>query len=198
MKYTEEHKSFLRDHYPNMTQLVLTEEFNKKFGINQAVKALSSAMKRFQIKSGRTGCFEKGNISWNTGTKGVMQPNSGNFKKGSIPPNIKPIGHERIDRKGFTLIKVKEHNSLTGLPTRFKHKQVHVWEQIFGPVPEGGIVFFRDSDKKNCDPDNLILITRAELVRLNQMDYKNISAELKPSVLALVRMKCKMWGVIKK
>lgn len=30
--------------------------------------------------------FEKGNIPWNKGTKGICKPNSGSFKKGNVPP----------------------------------------------------------------------------------------------------------------
>lgn len=197
MKYSQEHKNFLRKNYPNLSQIDLTAAFNKKFKTNKNRNAIASTLKRLGIKSGRTGCFERGNVSWNTGTKGVMKANSGNFKKGHIPPNAKPIGSERIDKDGFIHIKIAEENQYTGAKTKYKHKHVVNWERENGPVPKGSVVFFRDSDKTNCDPENLVLITRAELVRLNQMGYGKMSPEIKPSVLALVQMKCKMWDAIK-
>ena len=116
-----------------------------------------------------------------------------------MPANLKPIGHERIRPKdGFILIKVVEKNPYTGSPTRYKHKHVHVWEQANGPVPEGMVVALRDSDKTNCEPDKLMLISQAELLELNRHGYRNVPVEIKPSVLALTKLKVKTWAKEKK
>ena|SRR3990167_6365288 len=42
--------------------------------------------------------FQKGNIPWNTGTKGIKKANSGSFKKGQVSP-----------RKGVTLSEELKH-----------------------------------------------------------------------------------------
>ena len=151
------------------------------------------------IISGLTGWFEKGHKSWNKGTKGLTSANKTSFKKGSVPPNRKPVGSERICSKdGYVLIKIKEQNPYTGFPTRYKHKQVHIWEQENGPVLDGFVVGFRDGDKENIEPENLMLLSRAELLRLNQHGYKNAPDELKPSILALTKLEVKTFSKISK
>ena len=68
---------------------------------------------------------------------------------------------------------------------------MHVYEQGHGPVPKGMVVSFKDGDKTNCEPDNLMLISKAELLNLNQKGYKDLPADLKPSVLALAKLQVK-------
>jgi hypothetical protein len=51
----------------------------------------------------------------------------------------------------------------------------------------------RDSDRGNFDPDNLVLVTRAELVRLNQRHYSREHQALRPSLLALTRLECRVF-----
>ena len=121
--------------------------------------------------------------------------NIGSFKKGHVPANRKPLGTERIDVKdGFIQIKIAEKDPYTGLPTRYKNKHVWLWEQQHGPVPPGMVVAFTDGNKQNCKLSNLMLITRAELLRLNQRGYKDMPDDLKPSVLALTKLEVKVFG----
>lgn len=73
-------------------------------------------------------------------------------------------------------------------------KHVHVWEQTHGPVPDGMVVVFRDGDKLNINPQNLMIVSRAELLRLNKRGYKNAPADLKPSILALAKLEVKTFS----
>lgn len=187
-------EDFVRDYFQEFTIPQTTRALNEEYGLSFTPQQIKNFCENHKIRSGRTGCFPKGNLPWNTGTKGMTGPNSGTFKKGDVPKNIKPMGHERLCRKdGFVLIKVKERNPHTGCPTRYKHKHVHVWEQHHGPVPVGMVVAFKDGDKLNCDPENLMLISRAELLRLNKRGYKDMPDELKPSVLAMAKLEVKMF-----
>ena len=138
------------------------------------------------------GRFYKGHTTWNAGTKGqgLTGPNSGSFKKGNVPPNRKPLWSERIDTKdGYVLMKVPEKDPHTGFPTRYRFKHVWIYEQIHGPVPDGHVVIFKDQDKRNFDPDNLVAIKRAELLQINKAGYREAPDELKPSILALGKLK---------
>jgi hypothetical protein len=65
-------------------------------------------------------------------------------------------------------------------------------EQLHGPIPPGFCVAIRDGDPLNCDPDNLMLISRPELLLLNKRKYMKTPAELKPSVLALSKLELKI------
>lgn len=191
-KYTSDQLLFLKDGFKEMQVPELTVAFNVRFGLMKNENQIRSTLKNHRFRSGRTGQFKKGQSGWNAGTKGLVKPNSGNFEKGSIPANIKQLGHERIDKKdGFILIKVAEPNPYTRAATRYRHKHVWLWEQAHGPVPKGKVVAFIDGDKLNCITDNLMLITRAELMHLNRLKYSETPDELKPTVLALAKVEVK-------
>lgn len=196
--FTREQARFIRYHYKGRGILEMAALFNDRFGTNLIGKQIKCFVGSRHITSGLTGCFPKGNKPWNTGTKGLTGANKTSFKKGNVPANTRPLGAERICSKdGFILIKVPERNPHTGCPTRFKHKHVHVWEQAHGPVPKGMVVAFVDSVKTHCEEENLMLITRAELLNLNRHGYKDMTADVKPSVLALSKLELKMWQVRK-
>ncbi len=189
IRYNSQHLEFLRNGYKTMNTHDLTKAFNAQFALNKTEYAIKSTLKNHKIRSGRTGRFEPGRKPWNTGIKGAIKPNSGNFKKGHKPPNRRPLGSERICPKdGFILIKVAETDPHTGFKTRYKHKHRHVWENVHGPIPKNMVVAFKDGDKTNCDPENLMLISRAELLILNQHGYRKMPDELKPSVLAVTKL----------
>ena len=171
--------------------------FNERFGTDTTGQQIRTFVHNRRIISGRTGQFEKGHRPWNKGTKGcgLTTANKTSFKKGNVPPNRQPLGSERICSKdGFILIKILEKDPYTGFPTRYKHKHVYVWEQANGPVPKGMVVAFKDSNKTNIKIENLMLISRAELLCLNQHGYKDMPAELKPNVRVLVKLQVKTWA----
>ncbi|MBI5075611.1 MAG: HNH endonuclease [Nitrospirae bacterium] len=175
-----------------MSRSELTVAFNTKFKLRKTENQVISTLKNHGIVSGRTGRFEKGQKSWNKGVKGYMGANRTSFKKGNAPKNRKPIGHERIRSKdGFILMKVAEKDPYTKAQTRYKHKHVHIWEKKHGKVPDGMVVAFKDGDNMNCVENNLMLLSRAELLLANQHRYKDMPIELKPSILALVKLEAK-------
>jgi hypothetical protein len=97
------------------------------------------------------------------------------FKKGTVPPNHKPVGYERIDKKdGYVYVKVKE--GLKGF--RLKHRVAY--EQHFGAIPKGCNVEFKDRDKRNFDPSNLVLRSRSENMKLNS--YHNYPTEIASTI----------------
>lgn len=194
--YSKEQVLFLKVNYAGRSVAELTDLYNAQFGTEMTKDQIKSFVSNRHIISGRTGYFPKGHVPWNTDTKGVMKPNSGNFQKGSVPKNTRPLWSERTDSKdGFVLIKVPEANPYTKAQTRFKHKHVWVWEQLHGPVPAGMVVAFKDGDKKNCEPDNLMLISRAELLYLNQHDYQGMPAELRETLVALAKLEVKLFSL---
>ena len=191
--WTQEQAEFMCGGYRRLTVPELTIALNAHFSINKKASQVESFLNNRRILSGRTGCFEKGLTPWNKGTKGICKPNSGNFKKGHIPPNRKPVGTERVDTQdGHLLIKTSQQNPYTGFPARYRSKHVVMWEEVNGPVPPGMCVFFKDGDNGHCVIENFMLITRAELLALNQHNYKETPNELKPSVLAMIKLEVKL------
>lgn len=158
---------------------------------------LHSLRKRKGWKTGRTGCFPKGNEPFNKGKPHPARGRSARtqFKKGNVSHTYRGPGHERIDSKdGYVILIVDEVNPWTGAKTRPVHKHVYLWEQINGPVPEGHCLKCLDGNKLNTDPSNWEAIPRGLLPRLNGgkatrvMAYDNAPAELKPAILTIAKI----------
>lgn len=113
-------------------------------------------------KRNEKGQFRKGLPPWNKGLKNVnnTHPNSTSYKKGKAHPKYKPIGSERIDKDGLVVIKVAERKWMT------KHK--HLWEKEKGPVPKGHVIIFANGDKRDFSSENLICVSRKQLMALNK------------------------------
>jgi hypothetical protein len=196
--HTEEQVQFIRENYAGRSVAEMVALFNEHFKTNRTWQQIKTLISNRGITSGRTGHFQAGNKPWNYGTKGqgLTGANSKSFKKGNVPPNRKPLWTERVCSKdGFILMKIPETNPYTGFSTRYKHKQVYIWEQEHGPVPKGMVVAFIDGDKSNCEPENLMLLSRFELLTLNKHGYKDMPDELKPYVLTLSKLQVKTWTI---
>ncbi len=200
-QFTKKQQCFISLAYKKYQPLEITPLFNKRFKTKFATGQIRSWLHNHGITAGRDCTFKPGIIPWNTGTKGmkICKPNSGTFKKGNVPPNRKPVGSERIDSKdGYIQIKVRQRDPYTGFPTRYRQKQVVLWERKHGKkVPKGSCIIFKDGDKRNFEDSNLVCITRNELARLNQDGYPYLPPEVKPAAFALVKLKVKIREVEK-
>lgn len=188
---TGEQHAYLQEQYPHLSVDDLTEAFNQRFLTNYSPDQIKSYLTRHGILSGRSGCFQEGHRPWNTGTKGLVPPNSGQFRPGNVPANSKEMGFERVNVYGYLEVKVAERNPYTGAPTRFKLKHIAIWEAANGPIPRGCVVRFIDGDKLNCALENLELASWAENLRLNQLGYADAPAEAKPTVKLMARLEVK-------
>lgn len=186
--YTDEQKKWTEEHYKQLSLPELTTQFNERFGTSKSENQIRSFTRNHKIHSGRSGHFKKGHKTWNKGIKGLTSANKTSFKKGQVPHNHRPVGSERITVDGYVEIKVAE-------PKKWEFKHRLVWQKTAGKVPPDHVVFHKDGDKQNNHPENLCLISRAELVRLNQLSrtdglvYNELPDEIKPSVLLLAKVK---------
>jgi len=188
-------EAYIRNQVRRHTHAETTDLLNSKFATSFSVRQVQCFCKNHNINSGRTGYFSKGHRPWNAGTKGegLTGRNRTTFSTGHVPANLRPIGSERIDLKdGYVLVKVKETNPHTGAPTRFRAKHIVLWEKKHGPVPAGHAVIFKDGVKTHIVLKNLELVKRAELARLNYMKYSQVPTQLKPTVLALAKLKTRV------
>lgn len=161
----------------------LTEKVNSKFGTSFSVDRIKSLCTRKKWNTGRSGCFEKGNIPVNKGTKGLTSANKTSFKKGQITWNKKPIGYERICSKdGYLLIKTAE-------PNIFVLKHRFIWEKVNGPIPDSHTLAFKNMDRTDCRLENLILMSKAEMARYNQSFHKLATPESNESCLLMAKIK---------
>lgn len=164
---------------------------------------LHSLRKRKGWKTGRTGCFEKGQDPHNKGVPcapgtGGRHPNARatQFQKGQrtgiAQKHYKPIGYERVRVDGYRERKV---NDDLPFKDRWQLVQRIEWEAVNGSIPVGYALKCLDGNKLNCSPDNWELVHRGVLVRLNggrhrkTLPYDEAPQELKPAVMASAKIK---------
>ena len=179
--YTNEQLEWLKSNYPKMQRGDLTLKFNNKFDANRTQSAIISTCKRNKFKSGRSGYFHPDHKPWNTGTKGICKPNSGSFKKGQRPENWKPVGHERLDKDGYILVKVKE-------PNVFRHKARVIWELFNGKIDDKFVLAYIDGDRSNCNIHNLELISKNEHLQRNRLQITNAHKEVRPTLKLIAKL----------
>lgn len=173
IKYTPEQEKYLRQR-SGMVRSKLTAKFNRRFGTDISEQNIKAKCTRMGLKTGRTGCFRKGNIPHpDAHAKG---PNKTSFRKGQVPVNHRPVGSERISKDGYIEIKIAE-------PRKWALKHRVVWESVNGKVPKNQIVIFEDGDKTNFNLENLRLISRSDNAILNKYGLRNVADQLKPSAI---------------
>ena len=182
---TDEQRDFVIDAYKRLPISDVTTELNKGFGTNFKVNQLIAYVANHNIESGRRGCFSENNEPWNKGLKGkgICKPNSGSFKPGNMPATTLPLYSERLSKDDIIEIKVPCESG-----TKYVPKQRYIYEQTHGKIPDGYVISFRDGNRPNFDLDNLIAISRSELMAMCRNKYRKQPDELKPTVLALSKL----------
>lgn len=183
MKYLKIHEDFLREH-ETIPRKELAELFNAKFKVNVSANGLSQKCWNLGLICPNNGRFKKGIVPANKGTKGLTGANKTSFRAGNIPPNAKKAGSisMRKDKNGSTYMHIKISE-----PNKWQMLHVYIWETKHGKIPKGYCVIFKDKNTLNTRLDNLMLVSRAELVRLNQK-YAYIDESLKETALQVIKI----------
>lgn len=185
--YTTAEREFLISYIPGHSHKEITEEFNRRFNPPVSAEQVKSYIGNHKLNTGRTGHFQKNNVPYNKGMKrgswGRMAETQ--FAKGNTPPQCRPVGSERKDKRDGTIyVKVSD-------PNVWKGKKTVVWEHHNGEVRPGHIVIFLDGDTGNYDISNLCAVTREENLRLNQMRLRTDNAPLSMAAVNMVRLQKK-------
>ena len=126
--------------------------------------------------------FQKGSVPLNKGKKvspevySKIQPTM--FKKGRTPVNHREVGAERVNVYGYIEIKVSEPKSW-----RLKHRVM--WEQVYGTIPMGYNVQFKNHNPLDCRIENLYLISKAEQMAKENSFY----AKYPKKIQEIIRLK---------
>lgn len=159
-KWSEEEKEYLASIAKGNSYKEIAKLMKNKFSYDFTDQQIKGAMARYKIRTEATGCFRKGSVPWNKGLKGYMGANKTSFKKGTIPPNQVPVGTESYVKGGYIKVKVAD-------PNKWELKQRFIYKQHHGEVPKGYSIIFADGNIYNYDIDNLIAVSRAELLVIN-------------------------------
>lgn len=163
--FNDEVIEYVKNNVRNLYNKELTRLINEKFDKSYTLEQIEALKARLKISSGLTGYFEAGHTPKNKGKKVSIEQyekcSKTMFKKGNLPHNHRPVGSERINKDGYVEIKIEE-------PNKWKPKHIVVYEKYYGSVPTGHNVIFLDKNKENVDINNLALVTKAQMARLNQ------------------------------
>lgn len=176
-QYTEEQIGYLKElSAQGLFNAEITRRFNERFGTNRTETAIQLQRVQYGFPTTARNWFKKGHVPWNKGLKGVnFGGKETQFKPGHKPANWMPIGSERVNADGYVEVKIQDGK----LQKNWKCKHVLIWEQHNSqPVPPGHAVIFGDGNRRNFDPENLILVSRAQLARMNQMGLIKNNAAL--------------------
>ena len=191
-RWTEAEIAFLRAWRAHDTLPELTRRFNRHFGTALSVSAVDGTCTRYGISAGWDGCFRPGEAPWNKGIKGYQpggRAKQTQFKDGNRPHTLVPVGTRVMEKEGYWKVKVAE-SSGPGLSRHgwaFEHRLI--WEAAHGPQPPGTAIVFIDGDTDHLDINNLACVTRAELARLNQLNWRNLrSIEARKALIAEAKL----------
>lgn len=182
-KYTREEHNFLQSYIPGHTYKEIVTAYNEKFDDNITISRVKGYMSNHKINNGLTGRFKKGNIPVNKGKKGFCPKGCEKswFQKGHIPKNHRPVGSERISKDGYVEIKVEEPNKW-----RLKHRVI--WEKENGAIPKDCAILFLDGNSQNLNINNMQLIRRAELARINQNHLISNNADITRTGITIAKL----------
>lgn len=102
------------------------------------------------------------------------------FYKGMVSPKHRPVGAIKPQNGKPPLIKVAEPN---------KWGRLHVvnWKKYFGEIPKGYIVWFKDGNPDNCEPENLFLKNWSDHVK--EHSFANLPPVKRAQVMAIRKEK---------
>lgn len=198
-KYSDIHIEWIRNNIRGCHFKELTIRFNKTFKTELSVAAMISLSARHGLHNDidarfNTGYeptqFKKGNIPYNKGKKGVGGWEPTQFKKGNKPANWVPIGTERINRDGYVEVKIQDGK----LQKNWRGKHIVIWEAKNGSLPKGHVVIFGDGNNRNFDINNLILVSRKQLLILNQKNLIQNDADLTRTAVIIADLHSKIYA----
>jgi hypothetical protein len=98
------------------------------------------------------------------------------------------VGTERENTQGVTLVKVANG--------KWRPKHILIWEQANGKVPKGQCIIFLDKNRRNFTLDNLIMVSKNELLRLNNSKLYFEKKEFTKTGIMIVRHKATITDIL--
>lgn len=207
--WTSADDAWLRARYPHEPTAALALALNRTIkslyqraqalGIRKSDAYLASVAACRLRRGGDNPCrahqFRPGQVPAN---KGMRHPPgwapgrmaASQFKPGHIAGRaaqlLLPVGAEVIDPEGYRKRKVRDDAPPNQARKNWAFVHVLVWEAAHGPVPPGHIVVFRNGNKADIQPGNLELLTRAELMRRNNIH--RYPRDLKDAIRAVSKL----------
>lgn len=199
MIFTAEMKSFIVEFAPGHHHCEIMDAFNEKFADTTITKRqVSSALKRYNVKTGFDGRFRKCQAAYNKGKKqveymgaeAIEKTKATRFKAGNIPKNHRPVGSMRRNVDGYNEIKIAE-------PNKWELYSRYVYRSNYGEIPKGCVVIHVNGKSDDDRIENLRIISRSAMARLNQSGLFGDNEEINETAIAIAKINDKI-GIVKR
>ena len=162
-------RAFMEANYKGTRTADLARMVNERFGEGTITRTqVRSYMRNHGLLSGCDTRFKPGVPSTRRGIKTRKfreASKATQFKPGNKPKNYMPVGSLVVGSGGYLRRKVADPNTWV-----FEHRRV--WEEAYGPIPEGHRIVFLDGDKTNVSLDNMDLLSPRGHLFLNRYGYR--------------------------
>jgi hypothetical protein len=108
--------------------------------------------------------FKKGNSPWNKDLKGLHLNPDSEFKEDQY------VGENHQSWKGGVQVSKKDGAYIWVGKNQRKRRPRKVYEDTYGEIPRGYVIYHKDGNNLNDHPSNLVAISRAELIRINTVN----------------------------
>ena len=147
----------------------LTARFNHRFKTN------------YTLDQVRAGCIYRG----------IRNNMPGGGQRFGVP---KSVGNEmRRGNKGYIFVKLSDKGRTriggSKIIGTWKYKHHHIWEQAYGKIPKNHVVIFADRNRQNFSIDNLLLLSKPELLVMNNQGLITDNSELTKLGKSIAKLK---------
>lgn len=172
-EYSAEEDQFLIDSLNKRTWIecaaILKRHKSSVYGrvarlkLKHSPEFLAEHFRQKQTAAFRSNSFQPGHKPWNKGTKGLIASTPAmkntQFKAGHEPANTKYDGFisVRLDKRSG-----KRYKWIRTSKNKWELYHRYMYRKHIGPIQKGMNVSFKDGDSLNCNPSNLVLISKRQ------------------------------------
>ena len=184
-EWSTEQLDYLKEIAHGKSYKEITRLLNEKFGTTRTDKGVGSKMKVLHIYNGIDGKFQNNHDPFNKGVpmaswmslESMERIKVTQFKSdgtGQVRGRDRKPGDERISKDGYIEVRLYHRKKVWTYDGHvasrcWEFKHVLIWEKYYNQeVPKGYVVIFADGNNRNFNIDNLVLVSRYELLLINQ------------------------------
>jgi hypothetical protein len=158
--YTKAEIHFIERTVPGRSYEETRQLFNERFGTSLTFGQIQRVLHRLGLKNGRVMRFGPDRPSPSKGKKGIIPPGFQKWREsGGKNSNERPVGDEIINYFGHIMVKTTKG---------WKPRRVVIWEETYGPIPEGHVIILVNGNKSDMSLDNMFMVSKRELAMMNR------------------------------
>lgn len=186
--WTDEIIEFVKKNHYGLYRQELADLVNARFGTSYTANQVKILKAKFKLDSG---VKRRNGLRLGETRRGVKLTEEQRvkmsqywFKKGHKASHAYPIGAE-VDLDGYLYVKIDDQPKNR---KNWKLKHHIVYEENYGPIPEGKSVMFLDQNRRNFSPENLMLVNAEEVLYMAKTNLIFKDSELNKTAVMVARL----------